>query len=205
MLRALRRLWAAIPHDPRLRWALSLVNLAGAVYGFAWYRAQLAQTPWWLWPVVPDSPLSALLFALTVVPRWQARRGGQAVLAAVARLATLKYGLWAVLVLGGAALRQRALDPETALLLVTHAGMAVEAWLFLRAEPPPPGARSVALLWLAVNDACDYGPLRTHPRLPDPAAWPYVAAEAVALTAGAWLVARWADRGRPLARPGPVW
>ena len=156
---------------------------------------------WW-WPVVPDSPLSALLFALTLLPRLRDPEGpgdARSFWVTVARMATLKYGLWTVLVLGGAALRSRTLDAEAALLLFTHAGMAVEAWRFLQAAPPAAAPRRAALAWLLFNDACDYGPPRTHPRLPDPAAFPYVAAEAVALS----LLAAWAASrgGRTLRDP----
>lgn len=218
-----------------LRW-LVVINLAGAAYGFNWYRLQLLATPPWLWPVVPDSPLSALLFGLTLIPRLRAigrgagadpaatgagpaRAGSglrcagdrRSALAALARLATFKYGLWTVVVLGGAALRARSLDAEAALLIATHAGMALEAWLLLRASPPAPGPRRLAIAWLLLNDASDYGPLRTHPRLPDPAAFPYVAAEAVVLTLLAARVARGGrgDRagcrsGGSAARDGPA-
>lgn len=187
--RLLRWLYS-LPHDPGWLRLLLAVNLAGAVYGFRWYAPQLAATPTYLWPVVPDSPLSALLFALGLLPRLHGGDDRAPRWIALARLATFKYGLWTVLVLGGATLRSGSLDPEAALLFLTHAGMAAEAWLLLRAAPPAPGAAAVALAALLVNDAFDYGPLRTHPALPDPAALPYVAAEAAALSLLAFALAR---------------
>lgn len=192
----------SVPHEPRWLRLLVAVNLAGAVYGFEWYREQLAATPLWLWPVVPDSPLSALLFGLTLLPRLRGAGDTAPVWIALARLATFKYGLWTVVVLGGAVLRDGLADPEWALLIATHAGMALEAWLLMRAAPPAGAAVRAAALALLVNDAFDYGPLRTHPAIPDPAALPYVAAEAVALTALAVAVAVLAGRGGA-GRPRP--
>lgn len=39
---------------------LLLVNAAGTVYGYYWYRYQLAETPPLFLPFVPDSPTASL-------------------------------------------------------------------------------------------------------------------------------------------------
>lgn len=177
----LGRLLRAIPHDARWVGLLVLVNGAGAIYGFRWYVAQLAATPLRLWPIVPDSPLSALLFAVYLAFRLFGRRTPW--LGPLAQLATFKYGLWTVIVLGGYMLRTLQPQGELLLLIATHGAMALEAYLFMRADPARAPPLAAVFAWLTFNDAYDYlgG---THPRLPDPAAVDFVAIEAAALT---WL------------------
>lgn len=41
-------------------WLLLFVNAAGTVYGYYWYRYQLAETPPVFLPFVPDSPTASL-------------------------------------------------------------------------------------------------------------------------------------------------
>lgn len=178
-LRGPARLLAVIPHDRRWLQALVTVNLLGSIYGFNWYAQQLAATPRHLWPVVPDSPLSSLGFGVYLAFRLAGRATPW--LAALVQLATFKYGLWTVVVLGSYALRTGDLNPELLLLVGTHAGMALEAYLLMRADPAPAGPVAAAFAWLVLNDGFDYL-LGTHPTLPDPSAVQVVAVQAAALT-----------------------
>ncbi|KPD00816.1 hypothetical protein LR69_00898 [Geobacillus sp. BCO2] len=43
-------------------WLLLFVNAAGTIYGYYWYRYQLADTPPVFLPFVPDSPTASLFF-----------------------------------------------------------------------------------------------------------------------------------------------
>lgn len=142
------------PWRSSLLWPIILINMAGSVYGFYWYRAQLAETPRYLWPVVPDSPLSTTLFALGLLLALAGRRPG--LLVAVACATTIKYGLWAV----GVITHYWALGGQVALtevmLWLSHLGMALEGYVFLRKTPLPARAVTGALLWMVFNDYMDY-------------------------------------------------
>lgn len=49
-------------------WTLFVVNFLGTIYGFIWYGNQLAVTPAYLIPFVPDSPTGSGLFRLYSLP-----------------------------------------------------------------------------------------------------------------------------------------
>ncbi|HEX6988059.1 MAG TPA: DUF1405 domain-containing protein [Bacillota bacterium] len=180
-MNGLAGLLAVIPHHRGWLRVLTAVNVLGSIYGFNWYVRQLAVTPWYLWPVTPDSPLSSLGFGIYLA----LRLGGRAApwFAALVQLATFKYGLWTVVVLGQYVLATGDANPELLLLVATHGGMALEAYLLMRADPAPTPALALALGWLTLNDGFDYL-VGTHPTVPNPAVIDLVAVEAVALT---WL------------------
>ena len=50
----------------RYAWVIVAINLAGTLFGFWYYRFQLAQTPIVMWPFVPDSPTATLFIALSL-------------------------------------------------------------------------------------------------------------------------------------------
>lgn len=178
-------------------WALIVINGLGSIYGFLWYKEQLANTPWYLWPVVPDSPLSTLLFTL-YLGFYLARRPFP-YLGALAQMGTFKYGLWTVVVLGGYMVSRSHWDWEFALLVATHAGMALEAYLFMAADPQHRRFIWGAAAWLVINDFFDYI-IGTHPAVPDPGAINQVALQAVALTVLATVLTRVARGGRSMLR-----
>lgn len=154
-----------IPRHRSLFLPLIMVNILGAVYGFYWYRHQLQATPWYYWPVVPDSPLAVLFFTLVLVNIYRGRRSHW--LEAFGYLAMLKYGLWTPLVLVQAGVAAGNFDFESLHLSLSHLGMALEAALFLHHYPPPRYYAWRALLWFLLNDYFDY--LKgTHPTLPAP-------------------------------------
>ena len=39
---------------------LLICNILGTLYGFIWYGDQLAKTPWYFLPFIPDSPIASL-------------------------------------------------------------------------------------------------------------------------------------------------
>jgi len=178
-------------------WALVVINGLGSIYGFLWYKEQLAGTPWYLWPVVPDSPLSTLLFTVYLV-FYLARRPFP-YLGAVAQMGTFKYGLWTVVVLGGYMVTRRHWDWEFALLTATHAGMALEAYLFMAADPQRRPFIWAAAAWFVINDFFDYV-IGTHPAVPDPGAIGLVAVQALVLTILAIVMTQVAKGRRPMLR-----
>lgn len=171
------------------RWWLAAVagaNLAGAVWGFAWYADQLAATPWLWWPLIPDSPLTAMLFGLFA---WRLATGrtvagwSWSLAAWLAVLGVLKYGLWTTLGFTYY-LAQGNFTPSLTewFLYVSHIGMALEGLLYLPALPERPGAAAAVLAWLGLNDLADYA-WGTHPTLPRPQDVALACRAAVVLTA----------------------
>lgn len=169
------------------RWAVPLVavNLLGALYGFWWYAAQLAVTPWWQWPVVPDSPLSALLFACLLMFWYWGRP--PALLGALALLGLLKYGAWTVVIFAHLWWAGYDLMAQDLLLVISHLGMLLQALIFLRYLRPPGWALPAAAAWYGFNDLADYG-FALHPGLPVPGYLAWAAGSAVFLTVVSTLV-----------------
>ncbi|MBO8129865.1 MAG: DUF1405 domain-containing protein [Peptococcaceae bacterium] len=152
--------------------AVLLINVAGSIYGFYWYRNQLAATPWHLWIFTPECPIQTLLFSLVLLLRL---RGITSLfLEAVTFLGLIKYGSWTVLILGYHALTGGNLTPEQIALVVGHAGMVLQGWVFLSLLTP---ARWMVFLfpaWFAFNDFLDYV-VGIHPYLPNPGHVPQAA------------------------------
>ncbi|SFR03401.1 DUF1405 domain-containing protein [Desulfoscipio geothermicus] len=153
MSELLSELWRR-PWRSSLVWPIIITNILGSVYGFYWYRAQLAETPRYLWALVPDSPLSTTLFALALLLVLAGNRPG--LITAVACATTIKYGLWAVgmithyWALGG------PVNFTEVMLWLSHWGMALEGFIFLRTVPVPGRALLGASLWMIFNDYMDY-------------------------------------------------
>jgi len=173
---------------------LVAINVLGARYGSWWYAAQLAITPWWQWPVVPDSPLSALLFAYLLIS-WYWRRP-PALLGAVARLGALKYGAWTVVIFGQLWWAGHDLLPGDLLLFLSPLDMVLEALSFLRYLRLPGWTVPVAAAWYVFNDLVDYG-FGLHPGLPVPAYLPWAAGAAIALAVASTLVLALATIRKP--------
>lgn len=142
------------PWRSSLVWPIIIINLAGSVYGYYWYRLQLAETPSHLWPVVPDSPLATTLFALALLAVYTGRRPG--LLAAVACATCIKYGLWAVGVITHSWAAGMPVAPTEIMLWLSHWGMALQGFIFLRVAPLPWRAVLGAWLWMTFNDYMDY-------------------------------------------------
>ncbi len=152
-----------LPEHRAPTFLLFLVNLFGTVYGYWWYREQLAATPLRYWPVVPDSPTATLLFALFLFAHL--RGGAPPLLAAFACLTSVKYGLWTPVVMAHYWITTGQATFESIHLSLSHLGMALEAWIFMRAVPPARPSALVAAGWLLFNDFMDYA-RGFHPHLP---------------------------------------
>ncbi|MDN5344669.1 MAG: hypothetical protein PWQ18_780 [Clostridia bacterium] len=141
---------------------LIIINLLGSVYGYYWYREQLASTPLIWWPFTPDSPLATTLFALALLLALSRR--GNNFLQLLAAMAVIKYGLWAMVVISDYWLAGARVTAVEAGLWLSHLGMAAEGYLFLRHWRATPWQLALVALWLAINDYVDYG-LGWHPYL----------------------------------------
>ncbi|MNB72289.1 hypothetical protein D3C81_280650 [compost metagenome] len=154
-------------------WILLAVNTLGTIYGYIWYGNQLAYTagnyPAWLLPFVPDSPTASLFFTLALVlflypPRFAWGVAVRALVEALAVVTSVKYGIWAVMIIVAGGYQGGSLDWQDWMLMASHAGMAVEALLYARffhCRKMIP----LALLYTLLNDTMDYG-FGIYPWLP---------------------------------------
>ncbi|WP_406677608.1 DUF1405 domain-containing protein [Moorella sp. ACPs] len=157
-------LWEA-PYQNWFLVTLAVINLLGSIYGYYWYREQLASTPLIWWPFTPDSPLATTLFGLALIMACYRRESG--LLRVVAAAAVIKYGLWAVVIISDYWLSGAPVTVVEAGLWLSHLGMMVEGFLFLRHWSVSSRQLALVVLWLGINDFVDYG-LGMHPYLFSP-------------------------------------
>jgi uncharacterized membrane protein YpjA len=138
----------------RFAWVIFAINLVGTAFGFWYYRVQFDVTPLLAWPLVPDSPVATLFIALSlaaykldVEADW---------LHALAFFGCLKLGLWTPFV-------QLVVNGQAGLwwgmywfLILSHLGMAVQAFVIHRYATFSVPAVGVAVLWYGFNDVVDY-------------------------------------------------
>ncbi|MHB1630558.1 MAG: DUF1405 domain-containing protein [Bacilli bacterium] len=159
--------WPAVMGMVKKRKVLYIIytlNIVGTLFGFAWYKGQLARTLWYFRPFVPDCPLSSLWFAIALSgflwpPRRSLARRMLPFMAAVAVTWLSKYGLWGIFVLLWELARQQALPFEAWALLASHLGMVVEAVLLTGIVPLlrfSRGHLAAAGATLLLNDYVDY-------------------------------------------------
>jgi len=139
----------------RLAWVIAAINFAGTAFGFWYYRVQLAETPLAAWVLVPDSPVATLFIALSLTA-YKLDWGNADWLHALAFFGCLKLGLWTPFV-------QLVVNGQGALwwgmywfLVVSHFGMAVEAFVIHRYATFSVPAVGAALAWYGGNDLVDY-------------------------------------------------
>lgn len=147
---------------------MTLTNIGGVAYGIYFYWAQLHETPWYLVPVVPDSPTGPFFMVVVFSLWWFRGRSRSPTLELLAFVSLLKYGIWTVLVFW--LYRADFFAPDraqlTQTLLALHIAEAVEAGVLLKGMALPRARwAALAAAWLAVGDFSDYV-LGTHPRLP---------------------------------------
>lgn len=140
----------------RYWWLLVLINVGGTAFGFWYYRAQFALEPVVMLPFVPDSPTATLFFTLSLV-LWAYGRDSE-YFNALAFLGCWKLGLWTMYVL----LMFAEDAPASAslsmyiFLVVSHLGMAVQAFLIPAYGSFNFRGVAVAVAWYGFNDLVDY-------------------------------------------------
>lgn len=141
---------------------LVMINALGSLYGYYWYHHQLAGTPVYSWPFVPDSPLSTTLFALAL---WGHLRGmNSSLFKAVACTASIKYGLWAVVLISHFWYTGGQVTATETMLWLSHLGMAAQGLIFLRRVRLAGPVVIITASWMALNDFVDYA-YGLHPYL----------------------------------------
>lgn len=167
--------------SPWILWALFITNFLGTIYGYIWYGQQLIFTweeyPSWFVIFVPDSPTASLFYTLTILYLIVDRYRGKAndatpsssfrgFIEAFGVVTSVKYGVWAVVIIFWAAAKGDTLEWQSWMLTISHLAMAVEALLFL----PFLRFRLLPFLWVGVwtllNDFMDYSQA-IYPWLPD--------------------------------------
>ncbi|GLH65205.1 MULTISPECIES: DUF1405 domain-containing protein [Parageobacillus] len=135
-------------------WLLLIVNVIGTIYGYIWYRYQLAETPPIFLPFVPDSPTASLFFVLVLTAFLFGRHFP--LLEALAIVTLVKYGVWAVVMNLLVWKVTGTLDVAGWMLIISHGAMAVEGILyapFYRFRLPH---LAFAAVWTLHNDIIDY-------------------------------------------------
>jgi uncharacterized membrane protein YpjA len=135
-------------------WLLLIINVIGTIYGYIWYRYQLAETPVIFLPFVPDSPTASLFFVL-VLTAFLFRRHFP-LLEALAITTLVKYGIWAVVMNLLVWKVTGTLDVAGWMLIISHGAMAIEGILyapFYRFRWPH---LAFAAVWTLHNDIIDY-------------------------------------------------
>jgi uncharacterized membrane protein YpjA len=140
-----------------------LIGLSAGIVGFVyWYGPTFDRYPVWQWIFVPDCPLFAVLFALSLglillkrnLPLYDAW----------VAFGLIKYGIWTVShwVLYWINTQGR-FTPESLVMSISHVGMVLEGLFllsFLKMNWPTVIA---CALWFGLSDWMDYGPFQTYP------------------------------------------
>lgn len=135
-------------------WMLFLVNFFGTIYGYIWYEAQLMQTPWYFLLFVPDSPTASLFFTIVIGGYLAGKRFP--LIEALAAVTLIKYGIWAVVMNLAAGVTGPPISILSWMLIVSHAGMAIQAFLYLPYFRIKNWHFAAVALWTVHNDIIDY-------------------------------------------------
>jgi uncharacterized membrane protein YpjA len=141
-------------------WLMIVINGMGSIYGFYWYKEQLADTPEYLRIFVPDSPTASTFFTLVLIA--YLFRKSVPTLEAFAAVTSFKYGVWAVAVILVSFYLGDEPTFEHYMLMFSHGGMAIEALLYARFYSIKIRHMVYVGLWTLSNDLLDYV-LEIHP------------------------------------------
>ena len=161
-----KKYFKMIAEDKFLLYVLILVNIAGTLFGFWYYRFQLPETPFYKMIFVPDCPLYALMFAI-LMAAYIFPEKKSATLATITFVGLIKYGFWTVLVVTLYRDHYFTADPLLYSMLFTlHIGMIAEAFIIPHIFRFTKETLLIALGWFLLNDVMDYF-FGTVPYLPD--------------------------------------
>lgn len=133
---------------------LFIVNFLGTIYGYYWYKNQLAETPFVLWPFVPDSPTASLFFTAVLAAFLLGRKW--LILEALAAITLFKYGIWATVMIIWSAMLGAPLYFDHYMLITSHLGMAIQAVLYAAYYSFKFKHLIIAACWTLLNDTLDY-------------------------------------------------
>ncbi len=152
-MQLLTKIWYLLTHKSFLT-LLLIVNVAGTVYGYIWYRWQLAITEPQFYIFVPDSPTASLFFSIAI-NGWLFGKNFK-LIEALALITLVKYGLWAVVMNLWTLVEVGFIGPQGWMLVLSHFMMAVQAILFIGKYKYTYVHVIVAAIWTLHNDVIDY-------------------------------------------------
>ena len=147
-------MFAYILRDKLFLVLLFLINLFGTIYGYIWYRFQLAITPDIFLIFVPDSPTASLFF--TIVIFFFLFKKNVPYIEALAIMSCFKYGVWAVVMNIFTLVVTGSLGWQGYMLIASHGAMAVEGLLYASFYRIKLRHIAVAAIWTLHNDIIDY-------------------------------------------------
>ncbi|MEW9674727.1 DUF1405 domain-containing protein [Lentibacillus sp. L22] len=133
---------------------LFIVNLLGTIYGYIWYKTQLAITPPIFLIFVPDSPTASLFF--TIVLFFFLFRKNAPYMEALAMVTLFKYGIWAVVMNLLTLFIDGSLSWQGYMLIASHGAMAIQGLLYAPFYRIKLRHLTVASIWTLHNDIIDY-------------------------------------------------
>ncbi|WP_284141303.1 MULTISPECIES: DUF1405 domain-containing protein [unclassified Virgibacillus] len=140
--------------DKRFLILLFIVNLAGTIYGFYWYKYQLAMTPNIFLLFVPDSPTASLFFTIFLLFFIFGRNTPY--IEALGMITLFKYGVWAVVMNVLTLIVDGSLSPAGYMLIASHGAMAIQGLLYAPYYKIKTRHIVVAAIWTLHNDVIDY-------------------------------------------------
>ncbi|MEZ7790084.1 DUF1405 domain-containing protein [Niallia circulans] len=133
---------------------LLAINLFGTVYGYYWYRYQLAETPAKFLLFVPDSPTASLFFVLVLIAfLW---RKNWPLIEALALVTLFKYGIWAVVMNFLVYFETGTIGIDSWMLIISHGAMAIQGLLYIPFYRFKWGHIILVAIWTLHNDVIDY-------------------------------------------------
>ncbi|MET3696101.1 uncharacterized membrane protein YpjA [Bacillus oleivorans] len=135
-------------------WVLLIINTAGTIYGYIWYKSQLAITPGHFLIFVPDSPTASLFFCFVLVAFILGKNWG--LFEALALITLYKYGIWAVVMNILTLIVSGDLHWTGYMLMASHLAMAIEGILYAPFYRIKWWHFVVAGIWTLHNDVIDY-------------------------------------------------
>lgn len=147
------RIWLILSHRSFL-WMLLIVNFLGTLYGYDWYKWQLAITEKKFWIFVPDSPTASLFFTIAIIG-WLLGKPYK-LIEALALITLVKYGLWAVVMNILTLIETGSIGWVGWMLVISHFAMAVQAILYIPFYQFGFVHLVLAGIWTLHNDVIDY-------------------------------------------------
>ncbi|MFS0672661.1 DUF1405 domain-containing protein [Ornithinibacillus sp. 179-J 7C1 HS] len=144
----------AILLDRRFLVMLFIINLLGTIYGYYWYRYQLASTPDIFLIFVPDSPTASLFFTIFLLFFIFKKRFP--LIEALAIITLFKYGVWAVVMNLLTLWVNGELSPSGYMLMLSHGAMAIQGLLYAPFYKIKMIHIVIAGIWTLHNDVIDY-------------------------------------------------
>lgn len=146
--------WRMLITNKFFLYFIILCNLPGTIYGYIWYGSQLAETPWYFYIFVPDSPTATLFLTISLILLLFNRKS--TIIDTLAFVTLIKYGVWAVFMNIFMFYVDQTIYPMGVMLIMSHGIMAIQAFLFMPLFKFDIKSIIIALIWVFHNDVIDY-------------------------------------------------